>query len=208
MTASAGQVDGRNARRDRNTDAVLDAANQLFEEGNLVPTAEQVAFRSGVSLRSVYRYFEDTEALLRAAIARRVAVVEPLFVLPGVGEGPLPQRISRLVEHRLALYTSMGPAVRAALLRAPQAPPIAEQMARRRQQLTAQLEQHFAPELKALGKADGAALLTCIDALCQFEAMDHLRTHRKLSAARARRTLAAGITALLAAAPHDSDSDD
>ena len=53
----ATQTDGRTARRDRNREAVLDAALALFTAGELEPTAAAVAERSGVSLRSVYRYW-------------------------------------------------------------------------------------------------------------------------------------------------------
>ncbi len=190
-------LDGRTARRDRNSEAVLDTVLALFEEGNLVPTVEQVAERSGVSLRSVYRYFEDMEALLRAAIARRVANVEPLFVLPHLGEGPLDKRISRLVDHRLTLYASMRPALRAALLRAPQAPLIAAQVATRRRQLTEQVHAHFALELKAMTRGQAAAVAACVDVLCEFESMEHLREQEGLSPARMRKTLITGVRALL-----------
>ena len=50
--------DGRLARRDRNRIAVLDAAIELFAEGVLDPTPDDVATRAGISARSVYRYFE------------------------------------------------------------------------------------------------------------------------------------------------------
>ena len=48
--------------------AVLDAVHQLFVEGHHEPAAEEVAARSGVSLRSIYRYFPDREQLLVAAL--------------------------------------------------------------------------------------------------------------------------------------------
>lgn len=200
-SASAPRIDGRNARRDRNSEAVLDAVHELFAEGNLVPSAEDVAQRSGISLRSVYRYFEDMDALLRAAIARRVAKVEHLFVLPDLGVGPVDDRVERFVAHRLVLYDRLAPTVRAALLRAPQTPPIAEVLASRRKQLLKQAEEHFAPELSRLGKTRGAMVLSCVDALCQFESMEHLRVQRRLSAARARATLIAGVTTLLTCTP-------
>ena len=191
-------LDGRTARRDRNSETVLDTVLSLFEEGNLVPTVEQVAERSGVSLRSVYRYFEDMDALLRAAIGRRVDLVEPLFVLPQLGEGPLERRISRLVDHRLTLYASMRPVLRAALMRAPHAPLIAAQVAHRRGQLSAQVLAHFAPELAAMGRARGSAVGACVDVLCEFESMEHLREQQGLSAARTRKALITGVSALLA----------
>src|SRR6478609_12060550 len=100
----APRVDGRTARRDRNSDAVLDAVHELFVEGEIVPTVEDVAARSGVSPRSVYRYFPDSRALLGAALTRRIEVAEPLWELEDVGRGSLDDRIQRLVAHRLALY--------------------------------------------------------------------------------------------------------
>lgn len=197
MTTAGAQPDGRTARRDRNSEAVLDAVRQLFVEGNYTPTAEAVAARSGVSLRSVYRYFEDTEALFRAAIARRVALAEPLFVFPGLGEGELDDRIARLVDHRLALYAALGPEARAAVLRGPSAPLVNEALDARRRQLFAQLEEHFAPELRAIGGVRAKALLRCMDLLLQFESLEQLSRRSDLSPARVRRVLITGIGALL-----------
>lgn len=190
-------VDGRTARRDRNSEAVLDAVQVLFQEGRLVPSVEEVAQRSGVSLRSVYRYFEDSDDVLRAAIARRVAFVEPLFDLPRVGEGTLEQRIRALVDHRLALWDHMGPAFRALMVRAASRPPIAEQVGQRRDLLMRQTQQQFAPELKAMGRARAAEVLSCLDVITQPEALERLSQGRGLSRARVRATLIAGVTALL-----------
>jgi AcrR family transcriptional regulator len=197
VTTAKAQVDGRTARRDRNTDAVLDAVRELFIEGNYTPTAEAVAARSGVSLRSVYRYFEDTEALFRAAIARRVAQAEPLFVFPDLGEGELDDRIARLVDHRLALYAALGPEARAAVLRGAAAPLVSRALDARRRQLFGQLEEHFAPELRAIGGVRAKALLQCVDLLLQFESLEHLSLRSGLSRARVRRVLTAGVSALL-----------
>ena len=192
------RLDGRTARRDRNSEAVLDTVHEMFVEGNFSPAVEEVAARSGVSLRSVYRYFEDTEALLRMAIQRRVSLVESMFVLPGLGQGTLEERIAGIVNHRLVLHAKLGPTVRAAVLRAPYSPLLAEQLQRRRALLTAQVAEHFAPELAALGKTKGEEVLTCADAICEFEVMEHLRVQRKLSVARTRSAMITGLTALLA----------
>src|SRR5437764_99636 len=71
--ANAPSLDGRAARRDRGREAVLDAVIALFEEGHVRPTPEAVAERSGVSVRSVYRYYEDRDDLIRADTHRLVA---------------------------------------------------------------------------------------------------------------------------------------
>jgi AcrR family transcriptional regulator len=195
MTTS--RLDGRTARRDRNSEAVLDTVHAMFVEGNFSPAVEEVAARSGVSLRSVYRYFEDTEALLRQAIERRVSLVERLFVLPELGEGPLDKRIAGIVNHRLVLHSKLGPTVRAAVLRAPVSPLLAAQVSQRRLMLSQQLERHFAPEAARIGPPRAAEVLACADALCEFEAMEHLRVQRGLSVARTRGTMVTGLAALL-----------
>lgn len=197
MTAEP-RVDGRTARRDRNTEAVLEAVRALFLEGNYGPTAEQVAARSGVSLRSVYRYFEDTDALLRAALARAVARAEPLFAIEDLGQGPLHLRIERIIEQRLLLYRTSGTEARAALSLAHGAPMVAEQLERRRQQLSVQVRDQFAPELKAAGVARGRALAACADVLLQFDALDHLIGHCAMTERQCRRVLAEGLMRLLA----------
>ena len=191
------RVDGRTARRDRNSDAVLDAVHELFVEGQLVPTVEDVAARSGVSPRSVYRYFPDSRALLGAALTRRIQVAEPLWQLEGVGQGPLDDRIQRLVAHRLAIYETSAPTIRAALSLAHEAPAIAQQVERRRQQLRDQSRRHFATELAGQEEDHAEAVVTCLELLCQFEAIDQLRVHQGLTLEGTQQILVAGIKALL-----------
>ena len=111
-------VDGRSAIRDRNRDAVLDAVLDLFSEDNLSPGPEEVALRVGLSVRSVYRYFDDHDSLTRAAIARNIEKVTPLFLIPAIGEGELDSRIDRFVDARLRLQVAVGPTFRAARIRA------------------------------------------------------------------------------------------
>ena len=67
---AAEPVDGRVARRQRNIDTVLDVVLEMFAEEAMFPTIEQAATRSGLSLRSLYRYFADPAELLEAAIER------------------------------------------------------------------------------------------------------------------------------------------
>lgn len=191
------RVDGRTARRDRNSDAVLDAVHELFVEGQLVPTVEDVAARSGVSPRSVYRYFPDSRALLGAALTRRIEVAEPLWQLEGVGQGTLDDRAQRLVAHRLAIYETSARTIRAALSLADEAPAIAQQVERRRQQLRDQSRRHFATELAAHPEPHAEAVVTCLELLCQFEAIDQLRVHQGLTLEGTQQTLVAGIKALL-----------
>lgn len=191
--------DGRTARRGRNSDAVLDTVHEMFAEGNFSPSVEDVAARSGVSLRSVYRYFEDTEALLHLAIERRIALVGELYALDNLGEGSMAERVLSLVNQRLVIHTKLAPTIRAAMLRAPFSPQIADQVRQRREMLAAQVAEQFAVETAALNKARAEEVVACIDSLCSFDTMDDLRVRRGMSISRARRVMVGGVTAMLSA---------
>jgi AcrR family transcriptional regulator len=199
MTAIATELDGRRARRDRNREAVVDALLELFREGDLNPSVAVVAERSGVSLRSVFRYFDDLEEMARIAIARHQEKVQHLFPLPNLGEGTRADRIRRLVDHRVTLYREVAAVVRATMLRVPFQPILAENLARRRAILRDQLEQHFAPELDTIDGADRFAIVAAADALTSFETMELLRNDRKLPQSRCAAVMRTALDRLLPA---------
>lgn len=189
--------DGRLARRDRNRLAVLDAVIELFAEGVLDPTPDDVAQRVGLSSRSVYRYFEDRDALLRAAIDRNLERVLPLFLIHAIGEGALDVRIDRLVRARLRLYEAVAASFRASKARAAVDEVIREQVELTRRALREQIEMHFAPELEAGAIGHRRARTAAIDTLTQFDALDHYRVHRGFSSSETRNLLADALRALL-----------
>ena len=191
-------ADGRTARRDRNREAVLDAVLDLFADGAVAPVPAEVAERSGVSLRSVYRYFDDMDSLVRAAIARNLARMGPFFDLDDPGIGPLVERIDRTVAARLRLYDGIAPMARAAVARAPQNAIIAERLEETRLLLRRQVEEMFAPELAARGQDEARELVAAADVLLELDSLDHLRRHRRMAAAEAQAVLVRALRALFA----------
>lgn len=188
-------VDGRTARRDRNREAVLDAALELFAEGILTPSATAVAERSGVSLRSVYRYYEDLEELLRASIARSVERNQALFDLDHLGEGSLADRIDRLTAHRVRLYEAVAGTARAAVVRARTNEIVRNQLELQMTRLRNQTEAMFAPELDALDADERDELVAALSLVTGLEALEQLSVtlHRDPDGTRAvmRRALRA-----------------
>ena len=156
--ATPADLDGRRARRGRNRETVVDALLELFREGDLNPSVATVAERSGVSLRSVFRYFDDLDEMGRIAILRHTEKVQHLFHVDALGEGTRDERIRRIVEARLKLYDAVAPIVRATILRAPFQPVIAAGLAQRRAVLRNQVERHFAPELDRLSGTEREAV--------------------------------------------------
>jgi AcrR family transcriptional regulator len=197
--SSAGdeKVDGRRAWRQRNRDAVVDALLDLYREGNLSPGTDELVERSGVSRRSLFRYFDDLNDLCRAAIARQIARASHLIAIQGIGVGPLDDRITRLVRQRADLYHAIAPAARVGRLRAPFQPVVAEQVRQSRAVLRRQVEKHFAPELDRLTPECCRETLDAADLLCSFESFALLRETQGLNRQQYQRTIRRALTALL-----------
>jgi TetR/AcrR family transcriptional regulator of autoinduction and epiphytic fitness len=196
-TAEDTPIDGRTARRDRNRDLVLDAVLELFADNQFAPNAADVAARSGVSLRSVYRYYEDFDELVRAAIARHAERVAPLIEMPDPGKGPLDERVVRFVAHRTRLYEASAPMARATLVRAPANRLVREQVELVRKRLSKQTHAMFAPELSALPTAQRRAIGAAADTLTQFESAENLRVRLGYSSAQTSDILRRSLLALL-----------
>ena len=192
--------DGRRARRTRNRAAVVDALFDLLVEGIAPPSAEQIATKAGVSISSVFRYFDGLDDLQRQTVDEYFTRFAPLLEVPQVGEGPLPDRIDRFVDARLALYPAVAPIARLARSRAYDHARIAKSLAEARHAFTQQIRQHFAAELGQLPEARADDLAELIDVLTAFESWDLQRTTHGRSNSQVRRAWVAALTALLAPA--------
>ncbi len=197
-------TDGRAARRARNRTAVLDAAIALFAEGNLQPTAGDIAARSGVSHRSINRYFPDNRTLLRAAVDRQIEIGIPLYRIHAIGQGSFEHRVDEFVRVRLDAYEVLGATARASALMSATSRIVRTELAVVRDLLTDQVDRQFATELASLPEARRRADRTAVDALFQFESLDFYRRLRGLSHPRTCTLLAQTLHDLLAAAPVDS----
>jgi AcrR family transcriptional regulator len=187
------ELDGRRLRRQQNREAVLDAMVELFHEGQYTPSSGEIAERAGISARSVFRYFDDVDDLNRAAIDRQLAAARPMLdaaIDPGAPTG---EKIERLVEARLQLFETIGPAGRAARVCAHRHPIVAAQIHESRSFMRHQIRRLFAPELDG----EKAALLPAVDALLSFETHDLLRNEQGLSRTKTIAALTGALTALL-----------
>ncbi len=188
-------VDGRTARRDRNREAVLDAVIELFGEGNLNPGVHEVADRSGVSLRSVYRYFEHVDALLVSAINRQFERARPLRRISAIGEGSLDGRIARLVDNRVVFFEKVRVVLRAAALHQLVDGEIGAGMHRLRANLAEQTARMFSPELDG---DDRGHLAVTVDVLLQFDSLELLHSVHGLEGDALRGYLHDALSSLLA----------
>lgn len=193
--ALVGTTDGRRLRREQNRAAVVETLIELYEEGRYDATAAEVAERAGISLRSVFRYFDDTDDLARAAIERMHATARPLLRIDASPDDDVETRLDALVRGRIAMWRAVAPAARAARMRAPVSPVVAAEIAAARAYLRRQLQSLFAREL------DGARphALAAADVLLSFESVELLLEDHRLSRSRAATVLTDALRALLAA---------
>lgn len=186
-------VDGRRARRDQNRERVVDALLDLYRDGDLQPSVAAVAERSGVSHRSVFRYFEDLDQLYRVAIERHYDAVSALMRLSAIGEGTLDDRIDRIVENRVALYEAVAPVARVARMRAPSEPVLEDH---RREMAVLGLQQvrtHFAPELEALPEDGARATAEVAAGLLSMDSLEYFCHTRGMTSEAAATVIAMAL---------------
>jgi AcrR family transcriptional regulator len=194
---TAPPTDGRNLRRDRNRDAVVTALLGLYREGNLGPNADEIAERAGISVRSLFRYFDDVDTLVRAAIARQQEHLAPLYAFDASVDQPLAERVDRFVAGRVRLLEGMGEVGRVARALAARQPLILAELARIRGALRRQLTDLFAAELDQLPPAERATTAAAADVVASWESFDLMRNDQGLSRDDAAAAMGAALRRLL-----------
>ncbi|MBI2704533.1 MAG: TetR/AcrR family transcriptional regulator [Actinobacteria bacterium] len=196
VAATTESPDGRRARAERNRDAVVEAILDLLREGVDRPSASEIAERSGVSVRSVFRHFDDLESLNIAAIEMHVRRVWPLFELD-VPDGPLASRIAALVEQRASLFENIAPIRRVAERLRRTSPSIDRMLDKTRRYLRDQVKQCFQAELVTPKGSARDDLVDQLELVASWPAWNMMRTEQGLSVTKAKRVLASTLEALL-----------
>jgi AcrR family transcriptional regulator len=190
-----GPVDGRTMRRTRNRTAVISALLAMIREGDLHPGAAEIAERAGVSHRSIFRYFDDLDDLVRTAIDQAFQDAAPLSAVPDVGHGSLTERIERFVDARLQLFAFVDGTMQVARMRAHSIPSIDEEIAVIVEQFRVQIGEHFTTELGAVQQPAREFL---VDAVLVLTSYDSYTIHLRLLGSSVERIRAAWITGLTA----------
>ncbi len=195
LTATDVSIDGRTMRRTRNRRAVIKALLDMIREGDLHPGAAEIADRAGVSHRSIFRYFDDLDDLARTTIHQAFQDASPLSTIPDPGLGSLADRISRLVDSRLALFAYVDGPMQLARIRAYSIPSIDEEIAAIAEQFRLQIGEHFASEL---GRQLPAEREYIVDGVLVLTSYDAYTIHTRLLVSSIERMRAAWVAALTA----------
>jgi len=187
--APAEKRDGRKQRSAVSQGRIVAALVGLIGEGTLAPSAELVAERASVGLRSVFRHFKDMDSLYRemhANLAIEMATLAQQPFRSTTRDG----KILELVDRRAVAFERLAPFLRAAQLHRHQSAALEAG----HRDFIQRLRQPVIDLLCV--ESDSVAAL---DLLLSFEAWQRLRTDQGLDDAAARAVLKRIIAAVLPA---------
>lgn len=189
------KMDGRRARGLRTRDAIISALLDLIAGGDIAPTAQRIADRAGVSVRSVYQHFADVEGLYADAAERTYRWIKETAkdVDPQL---PLQRRVDAFVESRVGALEPLLPFHRAVRLMEPTSERVHGYRVAMEKWEKERVGKVFATELRAMDGSRRTTVLSGIDVLSSTDGWDHLRRNGQ-SPRGARQVLRAGILALL-----------
>ena len=108
-------TDGRKLRSEDSKRRIVSAMLELVRDGKIAPTAEEVAKRAQVGLRTVFRRFRDMESLyaeMAGAIDERIASIIDDYTR----QDDWRINLNRMVERRLQVYEIVMPYLSIALV--------------------------------------------------------------------------------------------
>lgn len=191
-------ADGRRARAERTREAIVGALLGLLAEGNLKPSADQVAERAGVSRRVIFHHFSDLEELLTRASARWFAHVQT--ILPSAPTaGSFEERTHAFVKAVGHFYDHVSHVRRAALLGVHESKVIAERMAMAQQIHREKVQAAFAEEIANAPEHARGRLVSGLSAATSFATWDEMRRNQGLSTDEAIQVVVRFVEGLVSA---------
>ena len=173
-------ADGRRLRSQNSRNAIVAAMLELVAEGRITPSAEEVASRAGVGLRTVFRHFTDMESLY-AAMTGRLAEHYEMWLIP-FDSVEWQGQLVEAIERRTATYERLLPFKRAGDAHRHMSPAIQAEHARMLGMMRQRLRSFLPREI-----TDDVVRFETIDLMLSFEAWQRLRDEQGLSVDVARR---------------------
>jgi len=192
-------ADGRHARSQRSRRAIARAMLELVRKTQRIPAIDDVAQHAGMSRRTVFRHYEDLNALNAAVIALQQSDIEERFPLPARITGPLDARIAQCVAYITSLYAFIDPVRRVAISLRGNNPAVAAAIRRDQERLRDIFRCAFDPEFKRLDDNALVEMLAGLEVMASWHAWNCLTVGNGLPVETAKKIIARGITGLLKA---------
>ena len=186
------QADGRRQPSVDSRTRIMQALLDLVGEGEMSPSAEQVAIRAQVGLRSVVRHFKDMDSLYSEMSQVIETEILKTFYRPHLG-GDVADRLADLVSRRAGLFERIAPFRRASSTIAHRSSFLDKELKRMSAGLRMILEEALTPEIMA----DRDKVET-LDLLLSFECWNRLRRDQNLSPREAEAVIGNAVSRLIA----------
>ncbi len=190
---AAQPLDGRSQRSLRSREQIVTALIELVREGELLPTADQVAGRAGVGLRTVFRHFQDMESLYAEMHAHVRSSMLERFDESSI-QGSLAERVRACVRARAAAFESIAPFKRSEMVQRWNSRFLQGKNEEMVRELRASLRRTL-PETDACARP----IRRAIELLTSFEAWERLRTDQGLGPEQAHEVIETALLELLGA---------
>jgi AcrR family transcriptional regulator len=186
--------DGRRERSRSSRSKIVAALLDLVGKGDVSPSAARVAEVAGVGLRSVFRHFEDMDALYREMGEVIEARILPILLQPPAGDS-WKDKIFDLAERRAKVFETIMPYRISANLRRFESPYLMHDYRRMLRFESESIEAHLPEAVRADAAGSGG-----LNVILSFQTWRLLRHDQELpvEAAKAvvRRLLGAALAAL------------
>lgn len=186
------EKDGRRLRSQDSRARIVAAMLALIREGEVSPSAEQVAGRAQVGLRTVFRHFKDMDSLYREmseVIETEVHRIKDAPFIAADWRG----RVLELVDRRFTVFERIAPFKRAS------------DVYRHRSRFLGNDNRRLVVGLREIlervvpiEELSDPRLFEALDLLLSFEAWARLRFEQNLSQAEASEVLRAAVARLIA----------
>lgn len=191
--ASGASSDGRRRRSEQSRAKIIEAMLSLVREGKIVPTAEEVAARAEIGLRSVFRHFSDME-ILRQEMVGQIAQSYMKWLAPFEGDD-WREKLKELVNRRASAYEEVLPFKRAADVRRYKSSAIGTEYDRINMLMRSRLHSILPAEI-----ASEATLFESLDLVLSPDSWQRLREDQNLSIENSRKALELMVQAILSQA--------
>ena len=194
--AESPKLDGRLNRSVVTRNKIVETLTSLILEGQISPTAEQVALRANVGLRTVFRHFDNMDALYREISIDVDAQIKPLLQARLDGQ-TWQERVAQSIGVRSEIYDRTAAMHVAAQVHRHESAYLTQNLME-----SARLQRDLLQRLLPPDLAHNALFLDALDLVLSFESWIRLRREQALSATEATAVMQLTVKALLATVKH------
>lgn len=194
------KTDGRRERAADSRRRILEATLELIREGKPSPTAETISARAGVSLRTLFRHFEEMENLHIEIAALVMKDLRPILSRP-MENKPWPYAFYEAIERRAEFYEALMPFNTSLQVFRHRSAALAKQHQRISTSSRELLEANFPREI-----TQDQGLMQALELILSIETWQRLREQQKLGMGEASNLVCRMAKAVLADAGKPIDS--